>query len=50
MQKYKSYFIENWYVCGHSAYKDANSLYVQGRVDDVIMTAGEQLSRFVELV
>ena len=43
-EKYKSYFIGDWYVSGDSAYKDESGYFwFQGRVDDVIMTAGEQL-------
>ncbi|MCD2137224.1 acetate--CoA ligase [Salinicoccus halitifaciens] len=45
--KYDSYFIGEWYVSGDSAYKDEDGYYwFQGRVDDVIMTAGERVGPF----
>ncbi|EHJ08973.1 acetate--CoA ligase [Staphylococcus simiae] len=45
--KYQSYFIGDWYVSGDSAYKDEDGYYwFQGRVDDVIMTAGERVGPF----
>lgn len=45
--KYDSYFIGEWYVSGDSAYKDEEGYYwFQGRVDDVIMTAGERVGPF----
>ncbi|NGX75224.1 acetate--CoA ligase [Staphylococcus sciuri] len=46
--KYDSYFInDEWYVSGDSAYKDEDGYYwFQGRVDDVIMTAGERVGPF----
>ncbi|SEV87567.1 acetyl-CoA synthetase [Aliicoccus persicus] len=45
--KYDSYFINDWYVSGDSAYKDEDGYYwFQGRVDDVIMTAGERVGPF----
>nr|WP_263312985.1 acetate--CoA ligase [Mammaliicoccus sp. Marseille-Q6498] len=46
--KYDSYFInDTWYVSGDSAYKDEDGYYwFQGRVDDVIMTAGERVGPF----
>ncbi|WP_271399824.1 acetate--CoA ligase [Salinicoccus roseus] len=45
--KYDSYFIGDWYVSGDSAYKDEDGYYwFQGRVDDVIMTAGERVGPF----
>ena len=44
---YDSYFIGDWYVSGDSAYKDEDGYYwFQGRVDDVIMTAGERVGPF----
>ncbi|MGT0244054.1 hypothetical protein ACVNP1_08715 [Staphylococcus aureus] len=47
MIKYKSYFIGDWYVSGDSAYKDEDGYFwFQGRVDDVIMTAGERVGPF----
>ncbi|WP_020007481.1 acetate--CoA ligase [Salinicoccus albus] len=46
-EKYNSYFIGDWYVSGDSAYKDEDGYYwFQGRVDDVIMTAGERVGPF----
>jgi acetyl-CoA synthetase len=46
--KYNEYFaIEGWYVSGDSAYKDEDGYFwFQGRVDDVIMTAGERVGPF----
>jgi len=46
-EKYESYFINNWYVSGDSAYMDEDGYFwFQGRVDDVIMTAGERVGPF----
>ncbi|MCG9831243.1 acetate--CoA ligase [Staphylococcus argenteus] len=46
-EKYNSYFIGDWYVSGDSAYRDADGYFwFQGRVDDVIMTAGERVGPF----
>ncbi|WP_049326510.1 acetate--CoA ligase [Staphylococcus capitis] len=46
-EKFNSYFIGDWYVSGDSAYKDEDGYYwFQGRVDDVIMTAGERVGPF----
>lgn len=46
-EKYDSYFIGDWYVSVDSAYKDEDGYYwFQGRVDDVIMTAGERVGPF----
>lgn len=46
--KYQEYFrIPGWYVSGDSAYKDAAGyIWYQGRVDDVIKTAGERVGPF----
>ncbi|KKK35797.1 acetyl-CoA synthetase [Salinicoccus sediminis] len=45
--KYDSYFIGDWYVSGDSAYMDEEGYFwFQGRVDDVIMTAGERVGPF----
>ncbi|MGO4888737.1 acetate--CoA ligase [Anaerobacillus sp. MEB173] len=46
--KYNEYFaIEGWYVSGDSAYMDEEGYFwFQGRVDDVIMTAGERVGPF----
>ncbi|GAA0382744.1 acetate--CoA ligase [Bacillus horti] len=47
-EKYKEYFKwEGWYVSGDSAYVDEDGYFwFQGRVDDVIMTAGERVGPF----
>ncbi|HDY9571199.1 TPA: acetate--CoA ligase [Staphylococcus argenteus] len=46
-EKYNSYFIGDWYVSGDSAYRDEDGYFwFQGRVDDVIMTAGERVGPF----
>ncbi|KHD84253.1 acetate--CoA ligase [Heyndrickxia ginsengihumi] len=47
-EKYDSYFFPNgWYVSGDSAYMDDEGYFwFQGRVDDVIMTAGERVGPF----
>jgi len=47
-EKYDSYFMpEDWYVSGDSAYMDEDGYFwFQGRVDDVIMTAGERVGPF----
>nr|WP_180526899.1 acetate--CoA ligase [Staphylococcus haemolyticus] len=46
-EKYNSYFIRDWYVSGDSAYQDEEGYFwFQGRVDDVIMTAGERVGPF----
>jgi len=47
-EKYQEYFrIPGWYVSGDSAFKDERGyLWYQGRVDDVIKTAGERVGPF----
>lgn len=47
-EKYDSYFpFSDWYVSGDSAYIDEEGYFwFQGRVDDVIMTAGERVGPF----
>ncbi|WP_342046414.1 acetate--CoA ligase [Bacillus sp. OTU530] len=47
-EKYESCFLKNdWYVSGDSAYMDEDGYFwFQGRVDDVIMTAGERVGPF----
>ena len=47
-EKYDSYFLKDeWYVSGDSAYMDEEGYFwFQGRVDDVIMTAGERVGPF----
>lgn len=46
--RYESYFLKGkWYVSGDSAYMDDEGYFwFQGRVDDVIMTAGERVGPF----
>lgn len=46
--KYQEYFqFEGWYVSGDSAYMDEDGYFwFQGRVDDVINTAGERVGPF----
>lgn len=46
--KYQSYFeLDGWYVSGDSAYMDEDGYFwFQGRIDDVIMTAGERVGPF----
>lgn len=46
--KYEEYFrIADWYVSGDSAYRDEDGYFwFQGRVDDVINTAGERVGPF----
>ncbi|GAE32404.1 acetate--CoA ligase [Halalkalibacter hemicellulosilyticus] len=46
--KYDSYFrLEGWYVSGDSAYMDEDGYFwFQGRIDDVIMSAGERVGPF----
>ena len=47
-EKYDSYFMPgDWYVSGDSAYMDEDGYFwFQGRIDDVIMTAGERVGPF----
>ncbi len=46
--KFESYFMPgDWYVSGDSAYMDDDGYFwFQGRIDDVIMTAGERVGPF----
>lgn len=46
--KFQSYFLPgDWYISGDSAYMDEDGYFwFQGRVDDVIMTAGERVGPF----
>ncbi|UHA74065.1 acetate--CoA ligase [Paenibacillus sp. 481] len=46
--KYEEYFrLQGWYVSGDSAYMDEDGYFwFQGRVDDVINTAGERVGPF----
>jgi acetyl-CoA synthetase len=47
-KKYEEYFrIQGWYISGDSAYMDEDGYFwFQGRVDDVINTAGENVGPF----
>lgn len=47
-ERYESYFLKGeWYVSGDSAYMDEEGYFwFQGRVDDVIMSAGERIGPF----
>ncbi|RJQ35713.1 acetate--CoA ligase [Candidatus Microgenomates bacterium] len=45
--KYKSYFMNGWYVSGDRAWKDKDDYFwFVGRADDVIKTAGERVGPF----
>jgi len=46
--KYEEYFrIQGWYISGDSAYMDEDGYFwFQGRIDDVINTAGERVGPF----
>ncbi len=46
--KFNEYFeLEGWYISGDTAYQDEDGYFwFQGRVDDVIMTAGERVGPF----
>jgi acetyl-CoA synthetase len=47
-ERYHAYFrIPGWYVTGDSAYRDSDGYFwFQGRVDDLIITAGENVGPF----
>jgi len=47
-ERYRAYFrIPGWYVTGDSAYRDTDGYFwFQGRVDDLIITAGENVGPF----
>ncbi|MBI4165299.1 MAG: acetate--CoA ligase [Acidobacteria bacterium] len=47
-ERYETYFrIPGWYVSGDSAYRDPDGYFwFQGRVDDLIITAGENVGPF----
>jgi acetyl-CoA synthetase len=47
-ERYQTYFrIPGWYVTGDSAYRDPDGYYwFQGRIDDLIITAGENVGPF----
>lgn len=45
--KYKSYFLNKWYISGDHAYKDKDGYFwFIGRADDVIKTSGERVGPF----
>jgi len=45
--KYKSYFVNGWYISGDLAFKDEDGYYwFVGRADDVIKTSGERVGPF----
>lgn len=46
--KFEEYFrVPGWYISGDSAYRDEDGYFwFQGRIDDVIMTAGERVGPF----
>lgn len=46
-EKYKSYFVNGWYISGDHAWKDEEGYYwFMGRSDDVIKTSGERVGPF----
>src|SRR4030043_866619 len=46
-KKYKSYFVNGWYLSGDLAYKDKDDYFwFVGRADDVIKTSGERVGPF----
>lgn len=46
-KKYKSYFINGWYITGDLAYRDHDGYFwFVGRADDVIKTSGERVGPF----
>jgi acetyl-CoA synthetase len=46
-EKYREYFQSGWYISGDSAYQDESGYFwFEGRVDDVINTAGERVGPF----
>ncbi|MBN1262993.1 MAG: acetate--CoA ligase [Candidatus Pacebacteria bacterium] len=46
-KKYRSYFINDWYLSGDLAYRDKDGYFwFVGRADDVIKTAGERVGPF----
>ena len=46
-EKYKSYFIGEWYISGDRAYRDQDGYFwFIGRADDVIKTSGERVGPF----
>ncbi len=46
-EKFKSYFVNGWYISGDQAYKDNDGYFwFVGREDDVIKTSGERVGPF----
>lgn len=46
-EKFDSYFLNEWYLSGDTAYKDEDGYFwFQGRNDDMIKSAGERISPF----
>lgn len=46
-EKFKSYFIGDWYISGDKAYQDKDGyIWFIGRADDVIKTMGERIGPF----
>jgi acetyl-CoA synthetase len=46
-EKYKSYFVKNWYITGDIAFRDKDGYFwFVGRADDIIKTAGERVGPF----
>jgi len=46
-QKYKSYFVNSWYITGDRGWKDKDGYFwFIGRADDVIKTSGERVGPF----
>ena len=46
-EKYKTYFLNDWYISGDKAKVDENGYYwFIGRADDVIKTSGERVGPF----
>lgn len=46
-EKYKSYFVNGWYISGDHAWRDEDEYYwFIGRADDVIKTSGERVGPF----
>ncbi|MGB9706617.1 MAG: acetate--CoA ligase [Microgenomates group bacterium] len=46
-KKYRSYFVNNWYISGDLAYKDKDGYFwFVSRADDIIKTAGERVGPF----
>lgn len=46
-EKYKSYFVNGWYISGDHAWRDSDGYFwFMGRADDVIKTSGERVGPF----